>query len=158
MKTLYIGIDTGKKTGVTVWCQREKKVILCKQFPIHQAILYIRLIKDQISIIAVEDARKRVWLGNDRKKVEAKKKGAGSIERDAIIWEDFLKDEGIEHRMQAPILRGTYKASKKDMSKYNLFYRRFPEAPKTLIGEDHKRDSYHICIALKDIFTRVAKK
>ena len=52
----------------------------------------------------VEDARQRKWIpnmGSFRNEI-GRAKGAGSVERDCSIWEDFLADIGIPCEMVAP--------------------------------------------------------
>lgn len=50
-------------------------------------------------MVRVEDARKRKWFGDAGR---SQLQGAGSIKRDAKIWEDFLTDLGVEFEMVAP--------------------------------------------------------
>jgi hypothetical protein len=49
--------------------------------------------------IRVEDARLRTWFGNTG---HERLKGAGSVERDARIWEDFLQSIGANFEMVHP--------------------------------------------------------
>lgn len=99
---LCIGIDCGINTGVAVWDSKEKSinVFSCQ---IHKAITLVTSIvnenKEECIKVYVEDARLRKWFGNSGKE---KLQGAGSVKRDAKIWEDFLKDSGINHEMVAP--------------------------------------------------------
>ena len=56
-------------------------------------------------IIRVEDARQRKWFEKkySRKGEEENVlQGAGSIKRDAKIWDDYLADLGVEYQMVPP--------------------------------------------------------
>lgn len=50
-------------------------------------------------LVRVEDARQATW---NRKEDVHRAKGAGSVMRDASIWEDFLEDLGIDYEMVRP--------------------------------------------------------
>ena len=94
----YIGIDCGVNTGVAIWDKEAKELIVVATMAIHKAMDIVRNAHKE-SIVRVEDARKRVWFGkSDREQLQ----GAGSIKRDAKIWEDFLKDLSIDYEMVAP--------------------------------------------------------
>ena len=54
--------------------------------------------------VRIEDARQRRWLGNKGREAL---QGAGSIKRDATIWEDFLTDKKIPFEMVAPSRNST---------------------------------------------------
>jgi hypothetical protein len=49
--------------------------------------------------VCIEDARKKVWYGSEQAK---RAMGAGSVRRDAKIWEDFCKDYKIPFLLIAP--------------------------------------------------------
>lgn len=95
-----IGIDTGVNTGIAIWDRQTKKFYDLKTVPIHKAM---EIVKDlsckQKCFIRVEDARQRTWFG---KSGNEKLQGAGSVKRDAKVWEDFLKDLGVDFEMVAP--------------------------------------------------------
>jgi hypothetical protein len=99
----YIGVDTGVETGFAIWNRFEHKLEKVETMKIHEAMLYITDwcrdgMKGEVCI-RVEDARKRNWFGKaDREQLQ----GAGSIKRDAKIWEDFLTDIGVEFDLVAP--------------------------------------------------------
>lgn len=99
----YIGIDTGTNTGFAVWSKELKELTRVETLPIHKAIEQIRCIveiKENLPVlIRVEDARKRKWFGNSGRE---QLQGAGSIKRDAKIWEDFLTDLGVDFELVAP--------------------------------------------------------
>ena len=93
--TLYVGIDTGVKTGIAVWTPAEK----CLQVvttPIHHAMQMVKqiLMNGEQVLVRVEDARQRTWFGKEDAgdRFGAKRQGAGSIKRDASIWNDYLID------------------------------------------------------------------
>lgn len=95
----YIGIDCGVKTGIAVWDKINKKLILIETVPIHKAMDIVRESITKGIKVRVEDARLRTWFGKaDREQLQ----GAGSIKRDSKIWEDFLKDLGIDYDLVAP--------------------------------------------------------
>lgn len=103
MKCNYcIGIDTGVKTGIAIWYKKERKLISVETTTIHRAMeTVLRMYKqDNTIFVRVEDARQRKWYGENVGK--ERMKGAGSVERDAKIWEDFLRDWGIPFEMVAP--------------------------------------------------------
>lgn len=87
---LLIGIDTGTDTGLGGWNPQTEKIEFIITTKIHKAMRFIeKLAKDFDIYLRVEDARQRKWFGHNS---NAKKQGAGSIKRDAIIWEDYLND------------------------------------------------------------------
>lgn len=98
-----IGIDPGTKTGYAAWDTTVRQLDSITSIPIHAAIFSILGLakeygKDDV-LVRVEDARKRKWFGNaGREKLQ----GAGSVKRDCAIWEDFLKDAGIQYELVAP--------------------------------------------------------
>lgn len=96
----HIGIDTGVNTGFAVWNKQEKKFEVVTTMLIHQAMKEVEALHEKNTIfVRVEDARKRKWFGAaGREQLQ----GAGSIKRDAKIWEDFLSDIGVNHEMVAP--------------------------------------------------------
>jgi hypothetical protein len=98
----YIGIDTGVNTGFALWDSLEKKFEDVDTLMIHQAIDLVRHIvmeNPRMTFVRVEDARKRKWFGNSGRE---QLQGAGSVKRDAKIWEDFLTDIGAHFEMVAP--------------------------------------------------------
>ena len=103
---IKIGIDTGVNTGIAVSVDGKLTVVasmtitkafaLVAQYPADQTKLYI------------EDARK--WNGYSKnitdKKSKAKAQGAGSVKRDAQIWEDWCKENGYEYLLLSPAAKG----------------------------------------------------
>ena len=103
---LYIGIDTGVNTGVAVWSCRSKRLLEVETMKIHEAMKLVRQYKTSADagfykgiLVCVEDARLRKWFG---KNSNAKLQGAGSIKRDAKIWEDYLIDMEIDFKLICP--------------------------------------------------------
>jgi hypothetical protein len=111
---IYVGIDTGKHTGVAVWCSGRNNNFfsMIKTMPIHKAMKVVMDLKESYKddlFVIFEDARQRKYFGSSGKEVW---QGAGSIKRDAVIWEDFLTDEGIAFRAVPPAKGSTKKTPK----------------------------------------------
>lgn len=102
-----IGIDCGVNTGICVWVKDDKIISHIATVRIHQAMEGIKVWHStnpgQV-FVRVEDARKRTWIPwqKNEKAERGKREGAGSVKRDAIIWEDFLTDLGVDFEMVAP--------------------------------------------------------
>ena len=101
----FVGIDTGVNTGFAVWDKPNKKLLQVRCLMIHDAMLLVNdLHKNNPEpgelIIRVEDARLRKWLPQNKGRDQLQ--GAGSIKRDASIWEGFLKSLGINYEMVPP--------------------------------------------------------
>lgn len=94
----FIGIDTGTKTGFAVW--DGKRFLEIETLKLWQALDRVRRMKEQGEDITVvfEDARQRKWLPREKSISEYRGKmiGAGSVKRDAAIWEEFCIDNGIK--------------------------------------------------------------
>lgn len=96
----YIGIDTGVHTGVGVWDPAAQRLELVQTMTITQAMNLVLDYKRQGNVILyIEDARLRKWFGNTGRE---KLQGAGSVKRDAQIWEDFCNEHYIRFKMIAP--------------------------------------------------------
>lgn len=100
---IFIGIDTGVHTGFAVWHSDTRYLAEVSTLSITQAMERVRMIadirgRDSIRLF-VEDARQRTWFGRTGRE---RLKGAGSVCRDAKIWQDWCKEQGIECRMVAP--------------------------------------------------------
>ena len=98
----YIGIDCGASTGLAIWCKYSNRFRQISTVKIHEAMAAVKYWNDtnpgEIKV-RVEDARKRKWFGEAGPE---QLQGAGSIKRDAKIWEDYLTDLKIEFEMVAP--------------------------------------------------------
>ncbi len=153
---IVIGIDTGVNTGVSIWCQEKREITFFEAMPIHRALAIVQLRSEEIALVRVEDARKS--FKNPKyitKKDKAKLKGVGSVMRDAKIWEDMLKDLDIPYQMIAPTFASTYKATRADPKRMNVFHKQFPKIPRlTKIGEDHIRDATHLCYGINKNSTK----
>ena len=97
--SIFIGIDSGVNTGLAYWLPETKTFARVQSMKIHQALELVSHHGDYV-FVRVEDARKRKWL--PKEKGRAQLQGAGSIKRDAVIWEDFLTDLRIDFEMVAP--------------------------------------------------------
>lgn len=111
--TIHIGIDTGSHTGFAVvhggLIQRLETV------PIHKALFNVAVLDAEHPhdvIVYIEDARLRTWIPREKSNAEYRGKlmGAGSVKRDAAIWEEFCADFGI-HLVKVPPKNNTTKLS-----------------------------------------------
>lgn len=135
---ITIGIDSGTETGFAVWDSEEKCLIQVNTMKIHQAmqkVLQCYLLYPGNVRVRVEDARKRKWFGNSGRE---QLQGAGSIKRDAVIWEDFLTDHGIPFEMVAP---------KNNKTKMTAEYFRRVTGWKLRTNE-HARDAAMLCYGM----------
>jgi len=102
-----IGIDCGKHTGIAVWDTISRSFWMVDTVPIHKALDLVSeldaLHAGQIKVY-FEDARQRKWLPKDTSSSEYRGHlmGAGSVKRDAVIWQDALTDWGIPFEMVPP--------------------------------------------------------
>ena len=100
---IFIGIDTGTHTGIAVWDSEEKQFLDIKTMMLHQALQFVitmcHIWKKENVMVLFEDARQRKWFGRNS---DAKMQGAGSVKRDASIWEEFCTDYGISFRALPP--------------------------------------------------------
>jgi len=117
-----IGIDTGVHTGYAVWDIEKQELIECQTMQIDEAMERISTIKAYSYynnfIVVVEDARLRKFFKGEN--MAAKQQGAGSIKRDAKIWEDYLKRLNIDFKLVNPTYRRTKLTEEyfKKISKY----------------------------------------
>lgn len=96
-----IGIDTGVETGFAKWLPAEKRLEIVRTVPIHVAMMLVEPLmdSDMPALVRVEDARQAKY---GRQMDAYKLRGAGSVMRDAKIWEDFLTDLKIPFEMVRP--------------------------------------------------------
>lgn len=99
-----IGIDTGVNTGLAIWDRKKKIWVDIKTLPIHRAMEQVLQYKGHQVIVRIEDARLRKWIPKQKneKWERGVREGAGSVKRDASIWEDFLTDHKIPFELVAP--------------------------------------------------------
>lgn len=95
-----IGIDCGKKTGIAIWNCTARQWVEIKTVQIDEAW---EIVQDYASghdiEVVVEDARQATFgRQNDIHKAQ----GAGSVKRDAVIWQDYLTRKKIPFRMVRP--------------------------------------------------------
>lgn len=108
MKYKYIiGIDCGVETGLAVWVRGTRKLDAVESCNIIEAMNFVIGFtsngKEDV-LVRVEDARLRTWIphGKNEKEERGRREGAGSVKRDAKIWEEFLTHHGIPFEMVAP--------------------------------------------------------
>lgn len=104
---IYIGIDTGVDTGLAVWDSTSRRLVSVQTVKIHRAmetVLCYRATEGDGLVVVFEDARQRRWIPREGSWSRAKGRamGAGSVKRDAVVWEDFLTDYGIRYLMEPP--------------------------------------------------------
>lgn len=100
---IYIGIDTGTQTGVAIYDPATKTLAALHTVAIHKAMEIVKAYHSDFGdglFVWFEDARLRKWIPEcaGRERLQ----GAGSVKRDAKIWEDFLKDLGVRYEAVAP--------------------------------------------------------
>lgn len=104
----WAGIDPGKHTGVAMY--DGVQLVEVATVPVHRALQMVASFVEVAQAngipvrVVFEDARKRRWLPREKNVSEYRGRlmGAGSVERDCTIWEDFLKDLGVDFIAQAP--------------------------------------------------------
>lgn len=98
----YIGIDTGVKTGFSVWDVEKQDFEQVDTLTIYEAlervIEFHRLCGGEI-LVRVEDARLRKWFGSRGREVL---QGVGSVKRDCGIWQEVMQYKGINVEFVAP--------------------------------------------------------
>ena len=110
MTTAKIGIDTGVNTGFAVWQDNELKAV--ESMTITQAMTKIReCCPPQTTKLYIEDARKWIGFHGKTKATQARLQGAGSVKRDAKIWEDWCKENGYEVVFVKPMGKGLKKSA-----------------------------------------------
>lgn len=103
----YIGIDCGVKTGYALYDREQKKLLRVCSKTILSAINEVRQVDmnnpGQV-MVRVEDPRMRKWIPwqKDEKAERGRNRGAGSVMRDAQIWEEFLVEVAIPFELVAP--------------------------------------------------------
>lgn len=103
----YIGVDCGVNTGIAVWDRQRNKLTEVKSLTILEAIAFVSGFceKDKQQVfVRVEDPRLRKWIPRQKneKAERGRREGAGSVKRDAGIWQEFLESKGIAHELVAP--------------------------------------------------------
>lgn len=94
----YIGIDCGVKTGVAVWDSQAREFLEVRTCPLYEALELCNDYRLRTPIhIVFEDARQRKWIPRETSESEYRGKlmGAGSVKRDAVIWQEFCEGHAI---------------------------------------------------------------
>lgn len=102
---LYVGIDCGEHTGFAVWDSTQMKFIRVDTLHLSQALIEVYdLRKDHLLHVVFEDARQRKWIPRERNESQYRGRlmGAGSVKRDATVWQEFCEDNGIPYTARAP--------------------------------------------------------
>lgn len=115
---IYIGIDCGEHTGVGVWDATGRTLLDVRTMKLHQALEFVmgwhkdKAVPNGGVCVIFEDARQRRYLPREKSVSEYRGKlmGAGSVKRDATIWQEFLTDHKIPYVAQPP-MRGCTKWS-----------------------------------------------
>ncbi|MBR1690590.1 MAG: hypothetical protein IJ713_07435 [Oscillibacter sp.] len=96
---IHIGIDTGRHTGFAVWDGTRFVELDTKSISaaILETLRYAANFGRENVTVYIEDARLRTWIPREKSLAEFKGRaqGAGSVKRDASIWEDFCAEEEI---------------------------------------------------------------
>lgn len=105
----WIGIDTGTTTGLAVYDRLDCRLVCVTSGTITQMMKKIRYWtelkgSDLGVFVRFEDARLRKYIPAmpNESRERGRREGAGSVKRDAKIWEDFLLEEGIPFEAVAP--------------------------------------------------------
>lgn len=138
-----IGIDTGVNTGISIWNRNLRKIDYIKTDLIHRAMKKVEETANEVGkekiLVRVEDARQRKWFGKmdqqNQKYGAGVREGAGSVKRDASVWEDFLTDLGVDFEMVAP---------KNNKTKMSADYFKKVTGIKERTSE-HARDATFLC-------------
>lgn len=111
MSIAKIGIDTGVNTGVAVW--QDGELLAVESMTITQAMRLIQDFDNKRGIVKlyIEDARKWIGFHGKTKATQARIQGAGSVKRDAKIWEDWCKENGYEVVFVKPMGKGLKKSA-----------------------------------------------
>ena len=100
LQAIMDAIDSGKITNaeiVTVISNNAGAYALERARKLH------KVYGDDLCIV-FEDARQRKWIPQEKNasQYRGRLQGAGSVKRDATIWEDFCKDLGIRYEAVPP--------------------------------------------------------
>ncbi|TPR84858.1 hypothetical protein [Acinetobacter baumannii] len=117
MCKVLIGVDTGVHTGFAVAFDHGKGGELqdVSSLTITQSMSKVLELanehgKENLKLF-IEDARLRTWFGNaDARQARSGagvREGIGSVKRDAQIWEDWCKEQGLKYQMIHPAANKT---------------------------------------------------
>lgn len=102
---LLAGIDTGVHTGVALWDTAQRKFLTIRTSGIIDAMDFVwNTATSEGVTVFLEDARLRKWIPRESSlnQFKGRAMGAGSVKRDAAIWEEFLTKRGIPFHLVAP--------------------------------------------------------
>ena len=143
MTKYLIGIDTGVNTGYAVAEDKGNggEIFEVRSLTITQAMsrtleFVVHYGKENVCLF-IEDARQRTWFTGGREKAQ----GVGSVKRDAQIWEDWCKEQGLNYLMIHPAANAT-------KTKADVFKKRTGWIERT---NEHARDAAML------VFKRFAK-
>ena len=116
---ILIGIDTGVHTGFAVAFDHGAggELQRVESLSITQAMQCVLEYEDEHDLkditLYIEDARLRTWFGamdaRQAKSGAGVREGVGSVKRDAQIWEDWCKEQGINFKLIHPAANATKK-------------------------------------------------
>lgn len=109
MTIIKIGIDTGTKTGLAVWDGKALQVVT--SMTITKAMQAVSEYPPGTTKLFIEDARLWIGFNGKTKKTDARLQGAGSVKRDAAIWEDWCKENGYQAVFVKPMGKGLKKSA-----------------------------------------------
>lgn len=107
-----IGIDTGVNTGFAVWCTEKKELQKVETMSIGEALMEVFNMSDAgfDLYLRIEDARKRTWFKQNN--IAQAAQGAGSVKRDASVWESVCNTFAIKYELVHPKNNSTKMTSK----------------------------------------------
>ena len=109
IQKVKIGIDTGISTGVAVSINGVLERVEC--MTITQAMNLVCKYPKEKTTLYIEDAR--LWIGfhGKTKKSDKRLQGAGSVKRDARVWEDWCAENGYSAYFIKPMGKGLKKSA-----------------------------------------------
>ena len=97
---IIVGIDPGVNTGLAVWDSSARQFLDIRCSGIVNAMEYLRRLREErtISLVVFEDARQRKWIPREKDLAEFRGRamGAGSVNRDSAIWEEWCITNRID--------------------------------------------------------------
>lgn len=109
MAIAKIGIDTGTKTGIAISVGGSLQRVDC--MTITKAMQLVSEYPPGTTKLFIEDARKWIGFNGKTKATQARLQGAGSVKRDAKIWEDWCKEHDYEVVFVKPMGKGLKKSA-----------------------------------------------
>lgn len=102
---ILVGIDTGVATGLAVYDTATRRLLRVTSSGIIAAMDAVQaLAAEQGCTVFLEDARLRKWIPREKSlsQFRGRAMGAGSVKRDASVWEEFLTARGIPFHLVPP--------------------------------------------------------